>query len=65
MASEYARIHRAHCGSNIPAIIQHAEQARRHNAIRPRSKGAREYRRERVRAREREWETQKKGAPVN
>ena len=32
----------AHCKSNIPAIIQHAEQARRHNAIRPRSKGARE-----------------------
>lgn len=39
----------AYSESNIPAIIQHAEQARRHNAIRPRSKGAREDRRERGR----------------
>jgi len=36
--------HWAYSKSNIPAIIQHAEQTRRHDAIRPRSKGAREER---------------------
>lgn len=46
--------HAAYSESNIPAIIQHAEQARRHNAIRPRSKGAREDRRESERESERE-----------
>lgn len=43
---EYACTHALHGApfreSNIPAIIRHAEQARRHNAIRPRCKGARE-----------------------
>lgn len=65
VTSEYACIHGAYCGSNIPAIIQHAEQARRHNAIRPRSKGAREYRREREREWERVRDSEDEGAPVN
>ena len=51
--------HGAYSESNIPAIIQHAEQAGRHNAIRPRSKGAREDRRERERERMREREGEK------
>lgn len=52
--------------SNIPAIIQHAEQQRRHHAIRPRSRGASEdrmERRERERGRGRKPEDE--GTPVN
>lgn len=58
-------MHGARSESNIPAIIQHAEQARRHDAIRPRSEGAREDRIGRGRGRGRERKPEDEGAPVN
>ena len=57
----YAYMHRACAESEIPAIIQHAEQARGHHAIRPRSKGATEDRMKRREEREGERERKRGG----